>query len=76
MKQQYYRGRFAIGIYALENEGETLLALCDNVKEFAKLMHIKESCARMILQNFYTGKSKHLVFNKRFRTLEFIDMLI
>lgn len=76
MNSKYYRGRFAIGIYASEYEGETLLALCDNVREFAKLMNIKESCARMILQNFFTGKNKHIVFNKKFRTLEFIDMLI
>lgn len=71
-----YRGRFMIGIYSLEDEGETLLALCENVKEFAKLMNIKETCARMILQNAYCGKSKHIVFAKKFRTLEFIDMLI
>ena len=71
-----YRGRFMIGIYSLEDEGETLLALCENVKEFAKLMNIKETHARMILQRAYHGKSKHIVFSKKFRTLEFIDMLI
>lgn len=69
-----YRGRFMIGIYSLENEGETLLALCENVREFAKLMNVSEPCARMILQNVYHGKSKHIVFAKKFRILEFIDM--
>ena len=69
-----YRGRFMIGIYSLVDEGETLLALCENVREFARLMKINEPCARMILQNAYHGKNKHIVFAKKFRTLEFIDM--
>ena len=70
-----YRGRFMIGIYALEHEGETCLAICENVREFAKLMNTTEASARMILQHFFTGNSKKFVFNKKFRTLEFIDML-
>ena len=74
--KQYYRGRFMIGIYALEHEGETCLAICENVREFAKLMETSEASARMILQYFFEGKSKKLVFQKKFRTLEFIDMLI
>lgn len=73
---KFYRGKFAIGIYSLEAEGETLLALCDNVREFAQLMGIKETCARVILQNMFTGKNKHIVFNKKFRMVEFIDMFV
>ena len=72
-KQQYYRGKYIIGIYSLLNEGETLLALCDSVKEFARLMKIKESNARMILQKIYTGKSKHIVYANKLRCVEFIN---
>lgn len=71
-----YKGRFMIGIYALEQEGETLLALCESVKEFAEVMNIKETCAYVILKNAYQGKNKHIVFAKKFRTLEFIDTFL
>lgn len=71
-----YRGRFMIGIYALEHEGETCLAICENVREFARLMNIKESCARMILQHVYNGKYNRIKFEHKYRTLELIDMFL
>ena len=45
-----YRGRFLIGVYTLINEGETLIALCENTKEFAKFMNITENNADVILR--------------------------
>ena len=73
-KDKYFRGRFLIGIYASIQEGETLLALCETVDDFAKLMKIKESAARMILLNAYNKKTNHIVFAEKWRTIEFIDI--
>lgn len=69
-----YRGRFLIGVYSLLSEGETLLALCDNVKEFAEYLKVKESNARVILQNLYTNKHKYIKLNGKLRTVEFIEL--
>ena len=69
-----YRGKFMIAVYSLLNEGETLLALCDNVKEFAEYLQVKESNARMILQNIYTNKNKFIKMCGKLRTVEFIEV--
>ena len=71
-----YRGRFMIGIYALESEGETLLALCENVRELAKALNTTEASAREKLSSVLLGKRKHVVFANKLRTLELIDMLM
>lgn len=68
-----YRGKFLIGVYSLIQEGETLLALCDNVKEFASFLKTSESSARVILQNIYKGKIKYVVVNHKFATVELIE---
>ena len=74
-RQEFYRGRFMIGIYSLLHEGETLLNLCDTVQDFAKLMKIREDNARMILQNAFSGKSRYIVYANKIRTVAFISIL-
>lgn len=72
--KKLYRNRFMIGIYSLIEEGETLLALVDNVKEFAALMGIKETAARVILQHLYTGKTQYIRYFGKIRTVSFIEI--
>lgn len=71
--RKLYRNKFMIGIYSLISEGETLLALVDNTHEFAKLMQIKESTARVILQHLYTGRTKYIRYFGRIRQVAFIE---
>lgn len=71
---RYYRGKFMIGVYSLLSEGETLLALCDNVHEFASLLQTDYFSAANILTHLFKGKSKYIKFGKKLRTVEFIKM--
>lgn len=71
---KYYRGKFMIGIYSLLQEGETLLALCDNIKEFADLMNIKKNNAAVILHKLFINSSKNIIYNKKVRKVEFINI--
>jgi len=71
--KKLYRNRYMIGIYSLVSEGETLLALVDNVHEFAKLMGIKDSAARTILQHLYTSKTQYIRYFGKIRTVAFIE---
>ena len=71
--RKLYRNRYMIGVYSWISEGETLLALVDNVREFAKLMNIKESTARVILNNLFLNKTKYIRYFGRIRTVEFIE---
>ena len=71
---KYYRGRFMIGIYATISEGETLLALCDNITEFAKYLETSKYSASMILSKAFNGKIKHIKLKGKLRILEFIEL--
>ena len=71
---KYYRGKFMIGVYSLLHEGETLLALCDNVKEFAQFLKISENNARVTLTHLYTGFTKYIKLNGKLRKVEFIEL--
>lgn len=70
---KYYRGKFLIGVYSLLSEGETLLALCDNEKEFAEYLQTTNSSARRILKNLFTKKTNYIKVDGRRRTVEFIE---
>lgn len=72
MKQ--YRGRFMIGVYSLLSEGETLLALCDNISEFAEYMKISKYNATKILNCIYNKKQKHIKKDGKLRMVEFIEL--
>ena len=71
---RYYKGKYLIGIYALKNEGETLLALCENVRELAKVLQTAEYNVRNILSHLKKGTQKYIVFANKLRTLELIDI--
>ena len=44
-----YRKKYLIGVYAPLSEGETLLGLCENIREFSELMKISYNSAAQIL---------------------------
>lgn len=67
-----YRNKYLIGVYAPIEEGETLLALCQNTQEFAELMGINVRNATKILSLLYTKKTNHLRFFGKICTVEFI----
>ena len=68
-----YKNRYMIGIYSLLSEGETLLALVNNHKEFAALLGIKETDASAILSNLFKNKTSYIRFRGRIRTVAFIE---
>lgn len=67
-----YRGKYLIGIYSPIEEGETLMALCKDAYEFAKLMEINQKTATKILSLLFTKKTNHLRFFGKICTVEFI----
>lgn len=67
-----YKGKYLIGIYAPEEEGETLLGLCDNTSEFAKWMDITRQDASLILHKLFTGVTQGLLVNHKICTVAFI----
>lgn len=71
---KYYKGKFSIGVYSLLHEGETLLALCDNIKEFSNFLNVTYNDAKVILYKLFEGKTKFIKLNGKLRTVEFIDM--
>lgn len=71
---KYYRGKFMIGVYSLLSEGETLLALCDNIKEFADLVKITKNNATVILHKLFINSSKNIIYNNKVRNVEFIEV--
>lgn len=63
-----------IGVYSLINEGETLLALCDNIKEFAQYLKIKPSNAKVILHHLFNKQSEFIKTGGKLRTVAFIEV--
>lgn len=70
-----YKGKYLIGIYAPVEEGETLLALCENIKIFAKLLNIKLGNAQEILRLLFIKKRHFLRFNGKICSVEFINQM-
>lgn len=68
-----YKGKYLIGIYSLLSEGEQLLALVDNVQQFAKLMNIKMSNAAVIIGNLFKHKTNKIIYCGKVRTVAFIE---
>ena len=62
VRSPYYRKMYLIGIYSPLEEGEQLLALCDNAKQFADLMEITEEDANMILFRIFNKKTNFIRF--------------
>lgn len=70
----FYKGKYMIGIYAPIDQGETLLRLCDNIKEFANVLGITRDNAGMILHAMYTRTHKYIRFNGMKCSVEFIEV--
>ena len=68
-----YRKHYLIGVYAPLSEGETLLALCNDIREFASLMGINRPNATQILHYIFTGKTNRIRFFGKLCTVGFID---
>ena len=67
-----YRKQYLIGIYGPLSDGEPLLALVDNIKEFAQLMQIKYTNAKVILNKVWHHNSNFIIFNRKRCSIEFI----
>ena len=68
-----YRKKYLIGIYSLISEGEQLLALVDNVPQFANLIGIKRSSAATIINNLFKHKTNKIIYRGKIRTVAFIE---
>ena len=67
-----YKGKYLIGIYSLLSEGEQLLVLLDNAREFAKLMNISYNNASAILSKMFNHKADKFIYRGKIRTISFI----
>ena len=71
---KYYRGQYLIAVYATIKEGETLLALCDNITEFAEYMNINKNNAGKILHQLFHQHISFIKKDGKRRTVEFIEV--
>lgn len=67
-----YKKNYLIGIYGPIREGEPLLGLCDNIKEFSQLLGINKNTAGVILHKLWNKQTRFIRFNGRLCTVEFI----
>lgn len=67
-----YRKNYLIGIYAPKSEGETLLGLCSDIREFSKLMKISYDNAVQILHLLFTKQTHYIRFYGKICSVEFI----
>jgi len=74
MATKLFKNKYLIGIYAPECEGETLLGLCDNAKEFSEFMGITYKNAHDILTKLFLGIRHYIRFCGKICKVEFIDI--
>lgn len=74
MKNNLYRNIYNIAVYSDIKDEETLLALCDNVKEFAEFLKTSINSASTILKKLWDKKSSYIVVNHAICTVEFIKL--
>ena len=67
-----YRKKYLIGVYAPKEEGETLLALCSSIREFAGLMKISYDHAVQTLHYLFTKQTHYIRAYGRLCSVEFI----
>lgn len=72
MRNGLYKQLYNIAVYSDLKDGETLLALCDNAKEFANYLKVSENSARAILSKVFHGKTRYIIVNNKIRFIEFI----
>ena len=69
----YYKKHYLIGIYAPLSEGETLLALVDNIKQFSELMQVSTMVATNTLNRLFKKEHDCIRFRGRLCSVEFIN---
>lgn len=67
-----YKKNYLIGIYGPLKEGEPLLGLCENIKEFADLLEISKNSATVILHKLWNKQTHFIRFNGKLCSVEFI----
>lgn len=67
-----YRKKYLIGIYEPISRGETLIGLCQNIREFAEFMGIKYDNAAQILHLLFTKQTNYIRFKGMICTVAFI----
>lgn len=68
-----YRKKYLIGIYGPLYDGEPLVGLCDNAKEFAEFMKISVTNATQILYYLFNKKTQYIRVNNKLCTVAFIE---
>ena len=67
-----YKNKYLIGVYSPLKDGETLIGLCSNIKEFAEFMKIKTADAGQILRMLFSKQTHYIRFRGILCTVEFI----
>ena len=67
-----YKKNYLIGIYGSMKDGEPLLGLCENIKEFAELLNINRNTAGVILHKLWNKQTHFIRFNGKLCSVEFI----
>ena len=67
-----YKNRYLIGFYSPVSDGETLVGLCANVREFSEMMGIGVTYAYQVLNRLFTKKQRFVMVRGRLCTAEFI----
>lgn len=67
-----YRKHYLIGLYVPIEEGETLIALLNDIKGFAEFMGIGRKNATQILHWLFTKKTRGIRFHGKICSVEFI----
>lgn len=74
-KYQYYRNQYIIGIYECKENDDSLIALCDNEREFAEFAGISFNDARVKLFFFFRNKHNKMRYKGRMCEIYFIDKI-
>ncbi len=67
-----YRKKYLIGIYEPVSRGETLIGLCNDIREFAEFIGVKYDNAVQILHYLFTKQTNSIRFHGMLCTVEFI----
>ncbi len=67
-----YRKNYLIGVYEPIECGETLIALCTNIREFAEFMNIRYDNAVQMLHLLFTKQTEHVRYKGMLCSVEFI----
>jgi len=70
--EKLYKGKYLIGIYKDKTNDDSLIALCDNSKEFAEFMGISINAACVALKRFFEHKTNHLRYKNELCKIYFI----